>query len=148
MAAPARVPLTTAQTRLLVLWFAAALPVVLVVGAGLVGGRYAGHGDEAATWLMTALVPTLSLIVGVAGARALHREGEKPENVTVDNTFYVFSLALSGVYLALLLAVPLGAVFLPTVDDLQALKTSGLLLVPLQGLVSAALGALFVSRRD
>lgn len=105
-------------------------------------GRYHGHTKEVWGWLVPAIVPTASLVVGVLVSDRFG-VGSKPQLVMP----FVFRLAawLSFVYLLLVLLTILLGPFSPF-GPVALMKQSGLWLGPLQGLVTAAVGAFFVNR--
>ena len=134
--------LRQSQTRLAQLWFGMAGLIFLLVWFR---GLHAPGADGAGlwSWFLPTVVPTLSLIVGVlvAQARAPARAAGR-----VDPFLYRLALGMSAFYLLLLALVLLLRPFFlerPLGDYLAATQVW---LAPLQGLVSAALGAFYVKR--
>jgi hypothetical protein len=87
-------------------------------------------------------MPTLLLVTGVVAADALRRDRK---TFTVEAFFFRLTLGLSIFYLLLVDSVLLLRPF-TGFSPMALMKHAGLLLGPLQGLVSGALGAFFVSR--
>ncbi len=143
-----RVSLTSGQYRILTLWFVGVLPAYLVTVLQLLGDYYGDKIDEAVGWLLSATLPTLLLIAGVVGARAIQEAGSGAVEATIDRRFLRFALGVSLLYLLLLNGVVL---FQPIsrvserLGPFEMLKTANLIIGPIQGLVGSVLGVLFVS---
>lgn len=132
----------TARKRLALLWFTGAGVCFLVLLLISFFGRkvdVAGLWD----WFLPAVVPNLSLIVGVL---VYTQRQQAATNQRVEGFLYHLTLGLSLAYLALLL-LPL--VFFPLTGKTlpELLSVSRLWLAAVQGLVTAAMGAFFV-RQD
>lgn len=142
------VPLSSAQYRLLILWFIGVLPAYGVTLIQLVNDYYGDRIDEAVGWLLSATLPTLLLIAGVVGARAVQQAGSAAAEAVVDRRFLWVALGVSSIYLLILNGVvflqPLSRVS-ERLGPFEMLKTANLIIGPIQGLVGAILGALFVS---
>jgi cytochrome b561 len=143
------VPLDRAQRTLAMIWFPLSaliiiLFIVMTFGGALRDAKHPNMTQEAFAWVLPALLPTLSLIVGALGASAVGPQPATPPNV--NRMYYRLAIALSVFYLLLVLATPLaGPLTDMTPSDL--LKTSNLWLAPIQGLTASTLGALFVSKK-
>ena len=127
------------------------IAIVWVVGGGLcfglmifqsIIGRFAGVTQEMWAWFTPTIVPTLSLIIGVLASTA----SEDDTGRTVKQFFYHASVGISLAYLIVLL---LTMVLEPLAGahNMAYFKFSNFWLSPMQGLVVAALGALFNSRK-
>ncbi len=136
------------RTRLAFLWFAGACLVLSLVVLQTLNGRYGDHVQEAWTWLMPNLMPTMGTILAGLGYTALdpHRS-----RATVRSSFYHLAYWVSSFYLALVLLTILIA---PTRPEgvtgkgaVELMHTANLWLGPLQGLVATALGVLFASKQ-
>jgi hypothetical protein len=95
-------------------------------------------------WLLPSVMPTLSLVVGTYAATAL---AESPQSKTVEVLFFRVAAGLSVAYLAIVTF----AIWLYPLAPPPATKTLervGLILGPVQGLVSACLGAFFISHKQ
>ena len=131
-----------AQKRISLVWFVGAGLLFLTLVLQSIMGRYGTQVDAAWGWFLPTVMPSLSLIIGVlvSEARGLI-QGSAAINV------FVFRIAvwLSAGYLVL---VALTILLVPfTSESAVTLMTkSNLWLGPAQGLVSAALGAFFVSK--
>ena len=136
-----------AQRRLAYLWFiGAALPFLLVVLQSLVGSKYGDRSREVWEWLLPTILPTSSLILSVLVVDAHQRSNGRRR---IGRLLYNLAFWLAGIYL---LIVNAHLVFMPPVDPtgeavggLETLSASTIYLGPLQGLVTAAFGAFFVS---
>lgn len=136
------------RTKLAVVWFTGACLILLLVVLQTLNGRYGDHVQEAWTWLMPNLMPTLGTILAGLGYTALdpHRS-----HAVVRSSFYLLSFWISLFYLGLVLLTILIA---PTRPEgvtgrgaVELMHTANLWLGPLQGLVATALGVLFASRQ-
>lgn len=105
-------------------------------------GHFGERASEAWGWLLPSVMPTLSLIVGVLVTDGLGK-GVKTE--VVDRFLFRLSFTLSSVYLFAAVATILLQPF-ATLPPFELMKQSNLWLGPLQGLVSASIGAFFVKR--
>ena len=130
------------KTRLALLWLPWSLLLFFVIFFQTTLGRYGDKSDEAWSWFLPTLVPTLSLIVSAWVAEA--RENATGQ-LNVDRFTFGLALGLSAAYL---LAVSLTIFLIPVIvaAPLEVLKKSNLWLGPFQGLVSAAMGVFFVKK--
>lgn len=132
----------TARKRLTLVWFGGAGVCFTVL---LLISFFAGIGDIVGLWdwFLPAIVPNLSLIIGVLVYA--HRQ-QTPTDKPIDPFLYQLALWLSLLYVLLLL-LPL--LFFPltgkTLPDL--LDISRLWLAAVQGLATGVMGAFFV-RQD
>jgi len=140
--------LDSVRTKLAVVWFSGACLILLLVVLQTLNGRYGDHVQEAWTWLMPNLMPTLGTILAGLGYTALdpHRS-----HAMVRSSFSLLSLWISAFYLVLVLLTILIA---PTRPEgvtgkgaVELMHTANLWLGPLQGLVATALGVLFASKQ-
>ncbi len=140
------IPLDTVRTRLAILWgiFASVIFVVLVLQSLM--DRYKDKTQEVWGWLLPTIMPTLTLIITVLSYTALDPLASR---AVVRKTFYRLAAGMSAFYLLLVLLTILMQPFTGADAELaaQQMRTSNLWLGPLQGLVAAALGVLFVSKR-
>jgi len=141
-------PLDRVRTRLAVLWVSGFCLVLSLVVLQTLNGRYGDHVQEAWTWLMPNLMPTIGTILAGLGYTALdpHRS-----RAMVRSSFYLLAYWLSLFYLALVLLTILIA---PTRPEgvtgkgaVELMHTANLWLGPLQGMVATALGVLFASKQ-
>lgn len=132
-----------AKQRLGIIWLTGAGVLFALVFAQTLLGKYGDHAEDAWAWLMPAIMPTASLIVGVL-VSDLAGAARKP--VYVSRFVFKLSAGLSVLYLSALL-VTLLAMPLSELKPMELLTTANLGLAPLQGLVTAALGAFFVSKQ-
>ena len=105
-------------------------------------GRFQGIQQEIWAWFTPTIVPTLSLIIGVLASTALEDDGGR----TVKRFFYHAAIGLSLAYLIVLLLTMLLEPIAGS-HNMDYFHLSNYWLTPIQGLVVAALGALFNSRK-
>ena len=138
-----RMDLMAGQRKLVLIWLIGSSPVILLVLIRTLGPN-AADIEKVWSWLLPSVMPTLSLVVGTYAATALS-ESRKPRSV--DAVFFRVAAALSVAYL---LIVTVAVAWYPFAASfaLQTLERVGLILGPLQGLVSACLGVFFVSQKQ
>ena len=138
------IPVVNARRTLATVWFCGAFFLFGIVLLQTVLGKYGARYDEVWGWLLPTVVPTLSLITGVFVATAR----TKPDHsTTVDRYVHRLSLGLSLTYLLVVAMTILLSPFAHlygNITPLELLRNSNLWLGPFQGLVTAALGAIFV----
>lgn len=141
-------PLDWVRSRLASVWIAGFILVFLLVAIQSLSGRYGGHEQEAWTWLLPNIMPTLGTIVAGLGYTALdpHRS-----RTMVRHSFYRAARWLSLSYLALILLTILIA---PTRPEgvtgkgaVELMHRMNICLGPVQGVVATALGVLFASKQ-
>lgn len=130
------------RKRLAIVWFVISGILFLVLVLQTIFGRYADKVNEAWSWFLPTIMPSLSLIAATWVSDLRH------ENVQVEhaNTFlYRLALMLSVFYLLVIVLV----VFLSPLSQtppLEMMRQSNLFLGPIQGLVAAVIGVFFVSK--
>jgi len=141
------VPLDTARSRLATVWLCGAGLVLLVVVFQSLLGRYGDKTPEALGWLLSAIMPTLLLIITVLGYTALVPEFQRS---VVRRDFFRVARYLSTAYLALVALTVLIGPFAAAdgAGMIKLMHMSDLWLGPIQGLVASALGVLFVTKRS
>lgn len=134
------VSINACKKRLAVLWFSFGLILFVLLIIQSTFGKFGPKVEEAWAWFLPTLMPTLSLIVGVL---VLDITSPKQKNKRIDPFLFRLAFSLSTIYLVLVAFIPLMQPFtgIPTVD---LMKRSNLWLGPLQGVVTAVLGAFFV----
>jgi hypothetical protein len=133
-----RLPVTACKQKLGTLWIACGGILFFVVFLQSILGKYDAAAQDAWSWFLPHIMPTMSLIVGSLALGT--REAQK-----VDAFIYKLAFWLSAFYLCMLALT----IFLPPLvadDPLPAMKSANLWLAPLQGLVSAAIGAFFIKK--
>ena len=136
--------LEEARAALITIWFIGAGIMSLILIAQSFLGRYGDNVQAVWSWFVPTVLPTLSLMLGVLGATAV---SEDPNPKVVKVFFFRLSRGLSIFYLLVLFLT----VALEPLAPLPATKLytlSNCWLAPLQGLVVAALGILFVSKEQ
>jgi len=137
-----RIELDRARRFIAIVWFTGSgVCFALMIFQSIIG-RFTGVAQEMWSWFTPTIVPTLSLIIGVLASTA----SEDDSGRTVKKFFYHASLGLSLAYLIVLLVTMLLEP-LAGLHNMDYFKFSNFWLAPMQGLVVAALGALFNSRK-
>jgi hypothetical protein len=137
------IAIQAARKRLALTWFSGAGLCFVVL---LFISFFAGKADLVGLWdwFLPAVVPNLSLIVGVL---VYTQRQQAAVEAPVDEFVYRLALSLSLLYLLLLL-LPL--LFFPVTGKTlpELLDVSRLWLAAVQGLVTAIMGAFFVRQDD
>jgi hypothetical protein len=137
-----RIDLEQARKLIAKIWFIGGGLSFLLVMFQSISGRFAGMAQEMWAWFTPTIIPTLGLIVGVLASTALEDDSGR----TVRRFFYHSAVALSTVYLAILLLTMLLEP-MAGLHNMSYYHFANYWLSPIQGLVVAALGALFNSRK-
>ena len=131
----------TCKKRLAILWICGAGVSFFILFVQSIMDHYGDDVPDAWAWLLPTIMPTLSLIIGVLVADAM---GRSMQMETVDIFIYRLAFYLSLTYL-LVVAMQLFAQPFSPIPPLELMRKSNLWLGPYQGLVSACLGAFFIS---
>jgi hypothetical protein len=137
--------LVSAQRRIAAVWLAGSGSVAVVLMAQTITGRFGHQMSDAWGWFLPTVMPTLSLMIAV-----IVSDARTPPRGSVDRFVYRLAVSLSGLYLvtvAVTLVLSPLAEFYTGMGVLELMRLSHLWLAPFQGLVTAAIGALF-SRRE
>jgi len=137
------VSIDVVRVRLGATWLIGAGAIILIVVVQSLLGRFDDKTQEAWSWLLPTIMPTLGMIITVLGYTAL--DSAKGSTV-VRKTFFQVSLSLSVFYLLLVLLAILIQPFTGR-EPLELMRISNLWLGPVQALVASALGVLFVSKQ-
>lgn len=132
--------MTTCKKVLAGLWFGAGSGLFLIVVLQTLFGKYGDEATEAWGWLLPAVLPTLSLMLGVL---VMDAQGKTVRVQVVDKFLFFLTVALSGFYLLLVALTVLMEPFV-AIAATALMNESKLWLGPLQGLVSGSMGAFFV----
>ena len=131
---------TQCKKRLSTLWFVGSAIVFSIILFQTFFGHYSDKAQEAWSWFLPTVLPTLSLMIGVFVTEALWgRYTEKH----IDSFIFKLSFYLSIFYFVI---VFLTVMMQPVVTNaaIGFLKQSNLWLAPIQGLAAASIGAFFV----
>lgn len=131
------------KKQLAIVWFAGAGFLFLVVFAKSIGGNLSKeNSQEIWEWVTQSLVPVLSLIISVF---VMDQRGKAMEKKTVDSFVYKIAIGFSSAYLLFLLLTlflePFSALSLS-----ELIRQNNVFIIPLHGLVSAAIGVFFFKR--
>jgi hypothetical protein len=129
-----------AQRRLATLWFFAFFVLCLLIVVQVLNGKYGEQSGEAVSWFFSSLVPVSLLMLGVLVANAL--APDKPDTRTDPFVFWL-ATGLCSLYLSVL-AITFVWISVRSGTPAQDLQASNAFLLPIHGLMSAALGAFFV----
>ncbi|MDQ8197464.1 hypothetical protein QEH56_04855 [Pelagicoccus enzymogenes] len=134
-----------AKRNLATIWFILSLVLfAFVFMQTTVGNVYGDSKAEAWEWLLPAIMPTLSLIIGVVTIESTNRSEDSKK---VDRFQYRLAFYLSFVYLLALLLTLILQQF-NGAGAMDALDSSSAWLGGFQGLVGGALGVFFVRTKS
>lgn len=133
------------RRRIATAWLLGSGLIYLLVLAQTLFGYYGNDAETAWSWILPITLPNLSLIIGVMVAGA--RKRQKGRNDQVSDFVYRLALGLTLFYLAVVLMTLLVQPLIE-IEPPDLMKQSNLWLAPLQGLVTAALGAFYISKEQ
>jgi hypothetical protein len=136
------IELRTGQIALARLWLIAGGMILAIFVWQTFTGHYGDGVNRAWGWILQALMPTLSLVVG-----GLVYHLQQQTSTRVDQALYGLARSLSAAYLLLLLAVLLVQPMRP-LNPMASLEQSSLFLGPAQGIVTLAIGVFFSKQSD
>ncbi|WLE97626.1 MAG: hypothetical protein QTN59_02060 [Candidatus Electrothrix communis] len=139
-----RILVADSQRRLVFIWFTGSGFLLALLLLQTFFGQYGSEAREAWGLMLPTFVPTLFLIIGTLLADATS-SADPEASVTVDRFFFRLADFLSIAYLATVVLIILLSPF-SKLSQPELIKLSNLWLAPFQGLVTAALGAFFVSK--
>jgi len=153
MPAPkSRTPLETARWQLATVWFGGSGIIALILFVQSLLGAFGQHVQQVWGWAVPNILPSLSLMMIVFVGTALVDDPET-DKMAVRTPFLRLCLGLSGFHLLCVALVILLQPFMASrtpdgqdFDPMASFTVANLLLGPLQGLVAAALGALFFTK--
>ena len=130
------------RKRLAVIWLSSAGLLFFLLILQTIFKRYGERANDAWSWFLPTILPTLSLIIAVLVWDTLDKAIDVAR---ADRFMYRLTCVLSICYL---LAVGLTFFLSPFSPwtPLELMQQSSLYLGPFQGLVAGALGAFFVSK--
>ena len=137
------ISLTECQKKLSIFWFIGSGILFIIILFQTFLGHYADETKEAWNWFFPNVTPTLSLMVGVIVAS---RFGKTFTEKTTDRFVFRLAFSLSVIYLITLFLTILIQPFTQK-SPIELFTQSHQWLVPLQGLVTASLGAFFVKSK-
>jgi hypothetical protein len=140
-----RIPIANTKKRLAIIWFSGSGVLSTLLLLQTIFGKFGTEAKDAWGLMLPTFMPTLALIIGTLVADATASDNPE-ETVTVDRFFFRLSCFLSIAYLLTVILTILLSPF-SQLSLLELIKLSNLWLAPFQGLVSASLGAFFVSRK-
>ncbi|WP_446010736.1 hypothetical protein [Candidatus Electrothrix sp.] len=140
-----RIPIANTKKQLTIIWFSGSGFLFALLLLQTIFGKYGTEAKDAWGLLLPTFMPTLSLIIGTLVVEAKASDNSE-ETVTVDRFFFQLSRFLSVAYLSTVILTILLSPF-SKLSLLELIKLSNLWLAPFQGLVTAALGAFFFSKK-
>ena len=141
--ADGRILLDEARWGLAKVWFPWAFALFALIVVQSIIGRYGSRVQEAWSWFLPTVLPTLSLMVGVLGAGAMQEQDDARK---VRGNFFAMARWMSVGYLAVLSLTILLQPFSST-GVIESYMLSNYWLAPLQGIVGGAIGLLFTSQQ-
>jgi hypothetical protein len=146
------IPLEKVRWQLGTIWFSGTGLLFILLIVQSLAGVYEDHVQAVWGWLLPNVAPTLSLMIGVFAAAAV-KEHVESDTMRVRRPFARLTIGVSIFHLLAVAATFVAQPFVGTISGAGAnpmalFETSNLWLGPLQGLVAAAIGALFFSRSD
>jgi hypothetical protein len=136
-----RISMAQCKTRLTTIWFVGSGVVFALIFVQTIGGRYGDQVNEAWSWLLPNIMPTLSLITGVLVTDSL---GKGIQIKSVNRFLFQMAFWLSVAYL---MTITLTILLWPITSELEPLtflQKSSIWLAPFQGLITALMGAFFI----
>jgi hypothetical protein len=130
-----------AKRWLALIWFSFSGILFLILLIQTFFNHYGTQIDQAWSWLLPSVLPTLSLIVGVLASDAAQHDHLDTQ---IDRFLVRCAIGFSVVYLLVVLSTILLQPVSSGVTPLTLMHRSQLFLSPFQGLVSALLGVFFV----
>ena len=127
------------RKTILVVWLIGTGALFVLLFIQSIFEHYGNDVTDAWGWFTTSIMPTLSLVLGVTIAE--HGQPQLPKQV--DRFSYLLVFWISILYLAVALVTLLLEPISP-LGPIGLLKRSNLWLGPLQGIVTASFGILFV----
>jgi len=137
-------PLARARSRLAAVWLSAAGIVFGLLILQSLLGKYENRVQQAWSWALPTMMPTLTLMLSVLGADALRVV--ESETAYVKKSFFHLAFWMSLAYLSLILVTILIEP-LVSYSSLDLFNLSNLWLGPFQGLVASTIGLLFFSKK-
>lgn len=137
------ISVTECQKKLSISWFVGSGIIFSIILFQTFLGHYADETKEAWNWFFPNVTPTLSLMIGVIIASSF---GNKSDDKKTDRFVFRIAFVLSLIYLITLLLTILVQPFIGK-TPIELFQQSYQWLVPLQGLVTASLGAFFVKTK-
>lgn len=135
-------PMETCKKRLALLWFIGAGLLFLLLFGQTLFGRYGDRANDAWSWLLPGIMPTLSLMISVFAADVLGKGfGARQADRFVFRLCFSLSLAYLAVLHMMILLSPFSAK-----PALSLMQESNLWLGPFQGLVTASIGIFFIKQ--
>lgn len=134
------ISISVSKRRLAILWFTGGLLLFLLLAVLSFGSRFGDRTEDAWSWFLPTILPTLSLMIGVLVIDATSSESSDGR---VGRFIFRLTYGLSLFYLVVVAMTFLTKMFVAT-PLLDLMTRSNLWLGPLQGLTTAALGAFFV----
>lgn len=126
-------------------WLGGAGLVFLVLVGQSLAGRYGSHSNDAWSWYLPTVMPTLSLIIGALVMDFRSAAGDAVSAPLAESArgLLWLGVVLSVFYLGLVAIAVLAQPFLPQLSPLELMQRSNLWLGPLQGLTVGVLAAFF-----
>lgn len=135
-----KISMSIAKKRIATVWFSFGGFLFIIMFIQTLGEHYGAKVNEAWSWFLPTIFPTLSLIIAV-----LISDAKEINNTQkyVDKFLFHLTMIVSIVYLLLIFLVIFIDPLSPNISNIELMKLSGLGLGPFQGIVIACLGVFF-----
>jgi cytochrome c-type biogenesis protein CcmH/NrfF len=130
------------QQSIAILWFIGGGLAMTILIAQSMAKTWGSWVSDAWSWLLPAILPTLTLIISTVVVESTQQRKSRTE---VNSFAYYLCIGLSAFYLICVLTVLLSINFVQ-IKPLDLMKMSSLWLAPLQGLLSGIIGVFFVKQ--
>ena len=142
-----KISMYNCKKQLTTIWFTGSVILSFILLFQTFLRHYGDKANEAWSWFLPTVMPTLSLTVGVWVKDALGKVEKKEK---VDRFVFRLSYIISILYL---IVVALTILLQPLVssspqDYIRLMNQSNFLLGPFQGLVVALIGVFFIKREE
>ena len=138
------IELPKAKKHLAVLWYLYGGVLFIIFFLQSLSGKYGTQVQDAWSWFLPTILPSLTLITGVLVADALQAN---PVTRNIDRFIYTLTLAVSAIYLILVSLVIFLQPFFSN-DPFVLMKSSNFGLAPFQGIVTACIGVFFTKKES
>ena len=135
-----KISYNSAQKKLAVSWFLSSFAFFAIILAQTLFGKLDGNIQEAWSWAMSSVIPSLSLMLTVFLANLNNNKDHQ-----VDYFYYKLALGVTFGYFSILLAHILVQPFTGK-KELDIINQSKIYIGSIQGVVSSCLGMFFVKK--
>ncbi len=138
-----RISMARCKTQLTIIWFIGSGILFTIFFAQTIGGRYGENMNEAWSWLLPNIMPTLALVTGVLVTDSM---GKSAKIKSVNRFLFQLAFWLSIAYMLTMISTILLWPITNELKPLTYLQKSSVWLAPFQGLISGLMGAFFIQK--